>query len=393
MRLPLGPPHMLNADWLPLPAVRAVAGLLKVMLSRPGGKLLEAEGALKEEREMLRDELHRIGVLPGSTESSLEPWSVAWAGTLLLLLLYVLEAQMVLALTSTEYPLSQRVLLEICDWSSRFPTLLASFGPNLHLLLGQYAHATIDLPIAIRHFSTAAAKAASSSPHHLHHRPIRCLALCLSAIVHLTIDDPSHGHISQAVDILSALEQEEAQHTQTRQLQHQQQGAALPSPSATAVAAGDERKREQCAQLLATALLALRQGNLVDARSRLAQGLLVTHRQLSNHQIAAHFLLAIGGIALRTSDLVGAKDILRSGLTLFRAARDTQGVVAVAAELSLLYRSTDDAMAESQNAAYLNRKRGELSQQVTAAVGTPGHAILLQPPCSGNATHYLYGHF
>ncbi|CAI5472709.1 unnamed protein product [Closterium sp. Yama58-4] len=117
-------------------------------------------------------------------------------------------------------------------------------------------------------------------------------------------------------------------------------------------------------------------------RSRLAQGLLVTHRQLSNHQIAAHFLLAIGGIALRTSDLVGAKDILRSGLTLFRAARDTQGVVAVAAELSLLYRSTDEAMAESQNAAYLNRKRGELSQQVRAAVGTPGHAILLQygPP-------------
>ncbi|CAI5468012.1 unnamed protein product [Closterium sp. Yama58-4] len=259
MRLPLGPPHMLNADWLPLPAVRAVAGLLKVMLSRPGGKLLESEGALKEEREMLR----------------------AWAGTLLLLLLYVLEAQAVLALTSTESPLSQRVLLEICDWSSRFPTLLASFGPNLHLLLGQYAHATIDLPVAIRHFSTAAAK-----------------------------------------------------------------------------------------------------GNLVDARSRLAQGLLVTHRQLSNHQIAAHFLLAIGGIALRTSDLVGAKDILRSGLTLFRAARDTQGVVAVAAELSLLYRATDEAMAESQNAAYLNRKRGELSQQITAAVGTPGHAILLQygPP-------------
>ncbi|CAI5490692.1 unnamed protein product, partial [Closterium sp. Naga37s-1] len=382
MRLPLGPPHVLNADWLPLPAVRAVAGLLKVMLSRPGGKLLEAEGALKEEREMLRDELHRIGVLPGSTESSLEPWSVPWAGMLLILLLYVLEAQAVLALTSTEYLLSQRVLLEICDWSSRFPTLLASFGPNLHLLLGQYAHATIDLPIAIRHFSTAAAKAGSLSPHHLHHRPIRCLALCLSAIVHLTIDDPSHGHISQAVDILSALEQEEAQHAQTRQ-QQQQQAGALPSPSAASpsaagVATGEERKREQCAQLLATALLALRQGNLVDARSRLAQGLLVTHRQLSNHQIAAHFLLAIGGIALRTSDLVGAKDILRSGLTLFRAARDTQGVVAVAAELSLLYRSTDEAMAESQNAAYLNRKRGELSQQVTAAVGAPGHAILLQ---------------
>ncbi|CAI5979021.1 unnamed protein product [Closterium sp. NIES-65] len=619
MRLPLGPPHVLNADWLPLPAVRAVAGLLKVMLSRPGGKLLEAEGALKEEREMLRDELHRIGVLPGSTESTLEPWSVAWAGTLLLLLYAVVHsgalecgvgrhalalaslrlgspssagadiyripplatAQAVLvALTSTEYPLSQwvscacrhmcvgggRVMVE-CGVGRHAPPLAALRlgGPSDYILLPPPTISTIAPSAAFLSTSPATAKTAhnhsfylspthphasrvhpppptistiapsaawpsacsphnhsfsplpilylshphnpsgsvllphhlhhrpihclalylqplpfplpsrllphptpfppctpfqagSSSPHHLHHRPIRCLALCLSAIVHLTIDDPSHGHISQAsllrlqwtchrlwskkkhrapkrgsrsskkhttplestllslaiigaasyyscpsaflqaVDILSALEQEEAQHAQTRQ-QQQQQAGALPSPSAASpsaagVATGEERKREQCAQLLATALLALRQGNLVDARSRLAQGLLVTHRQLSNHQIAAHFLLAIGGIALRTSDLVGAKDILRSGLTLFRAARDTQGVVAVAAELSqardsqrvvavaselsLLYRSTDEAMAESQNAAYLNRKRGELSQQVTAVVGAPGHAILLQ---------------
>ncbi|CAI5930799.1 unnamed protein product [Closterium sp. NIES-65] len=659
MRLPLGPPHVLNADWLPLPAVRAVAGLLKVMLSRPGGKLLEAEGALKEEREMLRvsrpshlrlpvssscckfpvlsflsfvpklflpctcsharshppviltileiftlsDELHRIGVLPGSTESTLEPWSVAWAGTLLLLLYAVVHsgalecgvgrhalalaslrlgspssagadiyripplatAQAVLvALTSTEYPLSQwvscacrhmcvgggRVMVE-CGVGRHAPPLAALRlgGPSDYILLPPPTISTIAPSAAFLSTSPATAKTAhnhsfylspthphasrvhpppptistiapsaawpsacsphnhsfsplpilylshphnpsgsvllphhlhhrpihclalclqplpfplpsrllphptpfppctpfqagSSSFHHLHHRPIRCLALCLSAIVHLTIDDPSHGHISQAsllrlqwtchrlwskkkhrapkrgsrsskkhttplestllslaiigaasyyscpsaflqaVDILSALEQEEAQHAQTRQ-QQQQQAGALPSPSAASpsaagVATGEERKREQCAQLLATALLALRQGNLVDARSRLAQGLLVTHRQLSNHQIAAHFLLAIGGIALRTSDLVGAKDILRSGLTLFRAARDTQGVVAVAAELSLLYRSTDEAMAESQNAAYLNRKRGELSQQVTAVVGAPGHAILLQ---------------
>ncbi|GJP34673.1 hypothetical protein CLOM_g19086 [Closterium sp. NIES-68] len=386
MRLPLGPPHVLKADWLPLPAVRALAGLLKVVLSRPGGKFLESEGVLKEEREMLRDELLRIGVHQGSTEPSLEPWSVGWAGTLLLLHLYVLETQAILALTATEYPLSQRILLDMCDWSRRFPTLLASFGPNLHLLLGQYAHATGNLPIAIRHFNTAAAKAASSSPHHAHHRPIRCLALCLAAIAHLTIDDPSHSHISQAVDILSALEQEEQQYAHMRQMQQQQQQQQQPqqqgaSAAAAAAAAGggeDERIREQCAQLLASALLALRQGNLVEARNRLASGLKLTHRQLSNHQIAAHFLLAIGGIALRTSDLIGAKDILKSGLTLFRAARDTQGVVAVASELTLLYGSTGEVMAESQNAAYLARKRAELGQQVTAAVNAPGHAALLQ---------------
>ncbi|CAI6004531.1 unnamed protein product [Closterium sp. NIES-64] len=483
MRLPLGPPHVLNADWLPLPAVRAVAGLLKVMLSRPGGKLLEAEGALKEEREMLRDELHRIGVLPGSTESTLEPWSVAWAGTLLLLLYAVVHsgalecgvgrhalalaslrlgspssagadiyripplatggaggadiyrvsslsmgklrmqayAQAVLALTSNEYSLLQRAASSSRTTSTTAPStawlsacnhFLSPYPPVYCPTLLPSPHALPSRPgpppPTISTIGPSAALLSASLPsqwtcHRLwskkkhrapkrgsrsskkHTTPLESTLLSL-AIIGAASYYSCPSAFLQAVDILSALEQEEAQHAQTRQ-QQQQQAGALPSPSAASpsaagVATGEERKREQCAQLLATALLALRQGNLVDARSRLAQGLLVTHRQLSNHQIAAHFLLAIGGIALRTSDLVGAKDILRSGLTLFRAARDTQGVVAVAAELSLLYRSTDEAMAESQNAAYLNRKRGELSQQVTAVVGAPGHAILLQygPP-------------
>lgn len=212
---------------------------------------------------------------------------------------------------------------------------------NIQLLLGHYAHSLGCFHESALHFMLAS-KATDDEG-------LRAMCELYGAVSYICLDDPDSS--SLALDIVAPV--------------YRKMDSYLGV-------------REKTLVLFASGILQKKQHNLQEARTRLATGLKITHKQLGNHQLVSQFLTVLGSLAIAMRDTTQARDILKSSLTLAKSLHDIPTQVAVLSELRAMFRDSGEAGKEAEHAEAESKKREELRRRIHDAQATPYHAPLLQ---------------
>lgn len=338
-KLELGPAP-LDGEWLPRSAVAVLIDLMAVVCARPKGMFKECDKRLLSGMKCAHDELQKLGITTDITEVDLQHWAIWVAGVYLILLLQLLENKIITDLTRTEFSEAQESLMQVVDWFGRFPTILQGCETTIQMLLGQYAHAVGCFNEAALHFIEAARLTESKGAQAMCH--------IYAAISYICIGDADSS--SQALDLIGPIYRTMDSYVGVR---------------------------EKTGALFASGLLQMKQHNLQEARTRLANGLKLTHKQLGNHQLVSQYLTVLGSLALALHDTGQARDILKSSLTLAKALHDIPTQIGVLSELTALYRELGESSKEIENSEYEGKKMEELKKRISAAQSSVHHLPLL----------------
>lgn len=338
--LELGPAP-LGGEWLPKGAVSVLIDLMAVMCARPKGMFKECGKRLISGMNCAQDELKKLGVTTDATEVDLQHWAIWVSGVYLILLLQLIENKVIIDLTRTEFAEAQQSLMQVVDWFNRFPTILQGCETTIQMLLGHYAHSVGCFNEAALHFQEAARLTESKG--------MQAMCHIYAAISYICIGDADSS--SLALDLIGPIYR------------------AMDSYVGV---------REKTGVWFASGLLQMKQHNLQEARTRLANGLKLTHKQLGNHQLVSQYLTVLGSLALALHDTGQALDILKSSLTLAKALHDIPTQIGVLSELTALYRALGDSLKELENFEYEAKKIEELKKRVKAAQISEHHLPLLK---------------
>ncbi|KAG0591394.1 hypothetical protein M758_1G168900 [Ceratodon purpureus] len=339
-RLPLGPAP-LDEEWIPKVAVLVLVDLMSVICSRPKGMFKDCTSRISSGLERVNGELQKLGITPQVTEADLQHWAMWTGGVYLLLLTQLLENKVVIELTEADYVEAQKSLVQLVEWKRRFPTMLQGSESNIQLLLGHYAHSMGCFRESALHFMQASKVTKSDG--------LRAMCQVNAAVSYICLDDPDSSSI--ALDLVAPVYRNIDRYLGVR---------------------------EQTLVLFATGILQKKQHNLQEARTRLATGLKITHKQLGNHQLVSQYLTVLGSLAIEMHDTTQARDILKSSFTLAKSLRDIPTQVTVLSELRAMFRDAGEAGKETEHAEAEGKKLEELHRRIEEAQATPYHAPLLQ---------------
>ncbi|KAL2632427.1 hypothetical protein R1flu_017113 [Riccia fluitans] len=336
-RLPLGPAP-LDEEWLPKGAVLALVDLLGAMCMRPKGMYKQCSKRIESGLSRVHEELGRLGVTNDVSEADLQHWAIWIVGIYLVLLLQLLENKAIINLTQTDLLATQEALVQILDYYTRFATMLQGFESNIHSLLGHYAHTMGCYQEAVFHFGEAFKMTGSKG--------MQAMSQISAALSYICV-----GDLSQALDLIAPVYKDMDSYVGVR---------------------------EKTSVLFVSGLLQMKQNNLQEARTRLATGLTITHKQLGNHQLLSQYLTVLGSMATTMRDTAQARDILKSSFTLAKALHDLPAQLGVLSELTVLFRELGETSKQHENAEYESRKREELRRCIGAARDSEHHLRLIQ---------------
>ncbi|XP_024528762.1 sister chromatid cohesion protein SCC4 [Selaginella moellendorffii] len=339
-KLPLGV-FPLDGEWLPTGAVLILVDLMAVTCARPKGMFKETTKRLQSGLSIVNGELGKLGITSSTQETHLPHWSIWMAGVYLVLQFQLLENKILIDLTRTEFMDAQKALMEVLDLYFRFPTILQGCESSIHMLLGHYAHSVGCFQEGALHFIEAAKLTESKA--------LKALCHVYSAISLICLGDADS--CSQALDLI---------------------GPVYRSMDSFIGV------REKTLVLFASGLLQMKQHNPQEARTRLANGLKLTHKQLGNHQLVSQYLTVLGSLALAIHDTSQALDILKSSFTLAKALHDVSGQIGVLTELTALYRELGEGAKLQENFQFEERKVEELARHIQTAVSSSHHMYLLK---------------
>lgn len=134
--------------------------------------------------QFIDDVLVSLHVGPAVTESTLKHINVYTVRSCLVLRVLLLEARQQLNLLASNFAAARQDVADNIQLLQRFPTLLVSLQPSVHLQAGLYSQAVGAYDAAVQHFS----KAASSQDEHM-----RVCARCLAALSYLAQGAPNAG--------------------------------------------------------------------------------------------------------------------------------------------------------------------------------------------------------
>ncbi|KAH9307877.1 hypothetical protein KI387_035788, partial [Taxus chinensis] len=339
-KLELGPPP-LNGEWLPKSAVYVLVDLMAVLCLRPKGNFKECIKRIESGISHIEEELGKLGISRNVKEVDLQHWAIWMAGVYLMLLVQLLENRVIIDLTRTEFLEAEESLMQVIDWFERFPTILQGCENTIQMLLGQYTHSIGCFSEAALHFTEATRLTESKS--------VQAMCQIYAAISYICIGDAESS--SQALDLIGPVYRDMDTYVGVR---------------------------EKTGALFASGLLQMKQHNLQEARTRLASGLKVTHKSLGNLQLVSQYLTVLGSLALALHDIVQAREILKSSLTLAKALHDIPTQIGVLAELTALYRELGEVANETENSEYEARKVEDLKRRIEIAKASPHHLHLLK---------------
>ncbi|KAL3695207.1 hypothetical protein R1sor_009283 [Riccia sorocarpa] len=336
-RLPLGPAP-LDEEWLPKGAVLALVDLLGAMCMRPKGMFKQCSKRIESGLSRVHEELGKLGVTSDISEADLQHWAIWVVGIYLVLLLQLLENKAIINLTQTDLLATQEALVQILDCYSRFATMLQGFESNIHMLLGHYSHTMGCYQEAVFHFGEAFKMTGSKG--------MQAMSQISAALSYICV-----GDLSQALDLIAPVYKNMDSYVGVR---------------------------EKTSVLFVSGCLQMKQNNLQEARTRLATGLTITHKQLGNHQLLSQYLTVLGSMATTMRDTGQARDILKSSFTLAKALHDLPAQLGVLSELTVLFRELGETTKQHENAEYELRKREELRRCIDAARNSEHHLRLIQ---------------
>ncbi|KAJ7563492.1 hypothetical protein O6H91_03G112700 [Diphasiastrum complanatum] len=331
-RLYLGPAP-LDGDWLPMGAVLVLVDLMAVICARPKGMFKDCAKRIQSGIDRVHDELSILGITKDIKEGNLQHWAIWMAGVYLILLAQLLENKIIIDLTRTEFLDAQESLLQVTDLFLRFPMILQGCEGTIRMLLGHYAHAVGCFQEAALHFLQAAKITENNG--------FRSMCQVYAGISFICLGDADSA--SQALDLIGPIYRER----------------------------DSIGVREKTVVLFASGLLQMKQHNLQEARTHLASGLRLTHKQLGNHQLVSQYLTVLGSLALAMHDFGQAREILKSSLTLSKALHDIPSQIP-------LYHEVGETSKEVENSQYETRKGEELRKLIDTAHKSNHHLTLLR---------------
>ncbi|MCO5550423.1 hypothetical protein L7F22_003909 [Adiantum nelumboides] len=334
-------PVPLGGEWLPKGAVSILVDLMAVMCARPKGLFDQCNKRLNSGLSRAQDDLQKLGITTAASEVDLQHWAIWVSGVYLILLLQLLENKVIIDLTRTEFTEAQKSLIQLLDWFNRFPTILQGCETTIQMLLGHYAHSLGCFNEAALHFQEAARLTESKG--------MQAMCQIYAAISYICIGDADSS--SLALDLIGPIYRGVDSYVGLR---------------------------EKTGVWFTAGLLQMKQHNLQEARTRLSNGLTITHKQWGNIQLVSQYLMVLGSSALALHDTGQAQDILRSSLTLAKTLHDIPTQIGVLSELTALYRELGDSSKELENFDYEARKGEDLRNRIKAAEVSEHHHSLLK---------------
>ncbi|KAH7285526.1 hypothetical protein KP509_33G031900 [Ceratopteris richardii] len=334
-------PAPLGGEWLPKGAVSILVDLMAVMCARPKGYFDKCNKRLSSGISQAQDELQKLGITTSATEVDLQHWAIWVSGVYLILLLQLIENKVIIELTRTEFSEAQKSLVQMLDWFNRFPTILQGCETTIHMLVGHYAHSLGCFSEAATHFQEAARLTESKG--------LQAMCQIYAAISYICIGDADSS--SLALDLI---------------------GPIYRSVDSFV------GLREKTAVWFAAGVVQMKQHNLQEARSRLSNGLTITHKQWGNIQLVSQYLMVLGSSALALHDTGQALDILKSSLTLAKTLHDVPTQIGVLSELTALYRELGDPSKELENSEYEGKRSDDLKNRIKMVQASDSHLSILK---------------
>lgn len=133
---------------------------------------------------MIDDLMVSVHVGPGVTEASVDHVNVYTVRSCLVLRVLLLETRQQLNLLASNFAAARLDVADNIQLLQRFPTLLVSLQPSVHLQAGLYSQAVGAYDAAVSHLS----KAAQTPDDHM-----RVCARCLAALSYLAQGAPDAG--------------------------------------------------------------------------------------------------------------------------------------------------------------------------------------------------------
>ncbi|KAH7285527.1 hypothetical protein KP509_33G031900 [Ceratopteris richardii] len=314
---------------------------MAVMCARPKGYFDKCNKRLSSGISQAQDELQKLGITTSATEVDLQHWAIWVSGVYLILLLQLIENKVIIELTRTEFSEAQKSLVQMLDWFNRFPTILQGCETTIHMLVGHYAHSLGCFSEAATHFQEAARLTESKG--------LQAMCQIYAAISYICIGDADSS--SLALDLI---------------------GPIYRSVDSFV------GLREKTAVWFAAGVVQMKQHNLQEARSRLSNGLTITHKQWGNIQLVSQYLMVLGSSALALHDTGQALDILKSSLTLAKTLHDVPTQIGVLSELTALYRELGDPSKELENSEYEGKRSDDLKNRIKMVQASDSHLSILK---------------
>ncbi|KAF6255054.1 cohesin loading factor [Scenedesmus sp. NREL 46B-D3] len=333
--------------WLPPAALGALVQLLAAVILKPGGKVKQALLHISRGLQLVEQQLAAQHVGPTTTEASLDHISTYEVRGCLVLHVLLLEVQQQLQLLSANYAAACQAACESIALLQRFPGLLGSMRPSVHLAAGLYAQSMNAFDAAQAHFCKAAAS-------HDHHMSVcgRCLAaLCILA------QDGTSTAVSRGRELLGKLVD-----SVDPQLGYAERAVANIASALLLLAAPDSSSTDKS-----------------DAKQRLSKALKLAHGRLQNHQVVSQVLLFMAPLQINNADAAGAHSMVTSSFTLAKGAGDLAAQVGSLSMMQQLYHHAQQADKAGQNHNYLLRKQEDLSGRIQEAESSAQqHALVLK---------------
>lgn len=330
--------------WAPLGAVVAAASILHAGVLRGAGKPARAALQLGNAEEVLEESLRAIKVdMDEQNEKSLSSKALLASKCYLLLRVVVLHERTLLSLLTSNFTSSVAFLKHAILTIEKFPETLASMAPNTHFLCGLYLHSVGDWCASKIHFKHVITLNVGAD--------ITRLAALGAALCDLEIGgDGAAGRALESLSLGGATLED----------------AAQPPAILRAVT------------LLTHALIALQQKDTACARMHLTKALKQAHSVLGNTQLVGQVLNCLAPIQLAKSDIQGAGQMFESALTLLKGVGDLPSMLTTLSGMSDMYASESNDQLAEKNAEYMGRKKLELMERVSMAIGLPDHAKVVE---------------
>lgn len=345
-----------SARWLSGPMLHAVGALLHAALHRTFGRLAPAAAALAKAEEAIGQQLRHHGIdICAATESELTPQEL-WAGRLGVQLKGLLEQQQAAGmLVTTKLAQAASAICGLGGSIDRFPSMLSSLRPSMHILAGAYAQVLGDRSAAIVHFQQVSTPAQSTSQSE-GHAAAHLARLAAASVAICELEDGAGAGLATA-----------------EQLGRAADALAAFGPT-TSAALATLSPLDQAAMQLAAGKLAERRGEVSEARVQLTKALKLAHNTIGNTQLVTQMLNLMAPIQDGKGDVTGAMAMLQSAATLCKTLGDLPSMVRTLQVASHVYDRMGSSDKVTRNRLYLEQKQRELCASVHAARGSSAHS-------------------
>jgi hypothetical protein len=273
--------------WMPMPMVQATALLLKATVMKSGDKSKECLAAVAEALALVDEHLAGMGIKDGVSEEHIN-LSIVWDCRVpLALRVLLLECPAQVHLVRCDFLEAQAAILACASTVERFPNLLGSFKPAVHMLAGMYAHATGHSDDASEHYSAVRPE---------QQVPEAEAAMSIALEVLAVLASGNAAAVGYCSDLMVSMD-ESMQHSLSYS--------------------------ERASLHLAAAMLKLEQQQPDVAKTELSKALKYSHNRLANHQMVTQVLTFLAPLQYSRGDVPGAESMIISAMTLNSAIGDS----------------------------------------------------------------------